>query len=160
MENIRACISDIEKATSDNEADRSGYFDDALNGQPGAISKALQYRDICQWMTIELRKRPIANCPNADQVKSFDRLLVKWLAAALSPDNCEVRAITFDTASGNTLEQVARGEAVHSVRSLSELKRRLHNGRRCYALFHRQLNSEPLAFIHVALTSEMATSVR
>jgi malonyl-CoA decarboxylase len=45
------------------------------------------------------------------------------------------------------------------VRSLAELKRRLHDGRRCFALFHFCLPEDPLVFVHVGLTSQLAHSL-
>lgn len=50
-------------------------------------------------------------------------------------------------------------EAVHPVRSLSELKHRLGRGRRCFAFFHPCLPEEPLVFVHVALLPEVAGSM-
>ena len=50
-------------------------------------------------------------------------------------------------------------EAVHPVRSLSELKHRLGQGRRCFAFFHPCLPEEPLVFVHVALLPEVARSM-
>ncbi len=52
-----------------------------------------------------------------------------------------------------------RYEAVHPVRSLSELKVRLGKGRRCFAFFHPCLPEEPLVFVHVALLPEVAGSM-
>lgn len=50
-------------------------------------------------------------------------------------------------------------EAVHPVRSLSELKHRLGRGRRCFAFFHPCLPGEPLVFVHVALLPEVTGSM-
>eukprot|EP01035_Chromulina_nebulosa_P020102 gene20102-26099_t len=57
------------------------------------------------------------------------------------------------------LEKVAQGDSVRKIRSIRELKRRLSQGRRCYAYFHPSLINEPLAFIHIALTPILATSL-
>lgn len=50
-------------------------------------------------------------------------------------------------------------EAVHPLRSLSDLKARLGKGRRCFAFFHPCLPEEPLVFVHVALLPEVAGSM-
>lgn len=50
-------------------------------------------------------------------------------------------------------------EAVHPVASLSELKARLGEGRRCFGFFHPCLPDEPLVFVHVALLPEVAGSM-
>lgn len=93
-------------------------------------------------------------------LKDLDQSLKTWLTSVFCVDAVELRRITFDSSSGDILEKVARGEAVHSVRSLSELKRRLHNGRRCFGLFHSALPAEPLSFIHIALCPQLATSLQ
>lgn len=49
-----------------------------------------------------------------------------FLNSVFAVDNLRLRQVTFEHSSGNILEKVARGEAVHRVRGLSELKRRLH----------------------------------
>jgi malonyl-CoA decarboxylase len=93
------------------------------------------------------------------KLKSLDNAVQQWLSISLSLDTLELRRITFDSSSGLLLEKVAKGESVHRVRSLTELKRRLHDGKRCFALFHPSLQEEPLVFIHVGLTSELSRSL-
>jgi malonyl-CoA decarboxylase len=92
-------------------------------------------------------------------VKLLDKAIQEWLTQALSLDCIKHERITFDYSSGLTLEKVARGESVHRVRSLSELKRRLHDGKRCYGFFHPSMPIDPLVFVHVALTSELCPSL-
>eukprot|EP01038_Epipyxis_sp_PR26KG_P006908 gene6908-9460_t len=89
----------------------------------------------------------------------FDDSLRRWLGIVFSYDCLALRRITFDHSSGNILEKVAKGESVHRVRSLSELKRRLHDGRRCFALFHHCMPEDPVVFVHIALTNGLAHSI-
>ncbi len=49
------------------------------------------------------------------------------------------------------LERLVGYEAVHEIRSWSDLKNRLDSDRRCYALFHPRMPNEPLIFVEVAL---------
>ena len=58
------------------------------------------------------------------------------------------------------LERLVAYEAVHSIRSWSDLKDRLDSDRRCYALFHPRMPVEPLIFVEVALTQGLASSVQ
>ena len=58
------------------------------------------------------------------------------------------------------LERLVAYEAVHSIRSWSDLKDRLDSDRRCYALFHPRMPGEPLIFVEVALTQGLASSVQ
>jgi len=58
------------------------------------------------------------------------------------------------------LERLVGYEAVHEIRSWSDLKNRLDSDRRCYALFHHRMPNEPLIFVEVALTRGLAGSVQ
>jgi hypothetical protein len=93
-------------------------------------------------------------------LREIDATLREWLRVAFNPDCLQIKRVTYDGSSGLILENIARGESVHAVRTLSELKKRLDfNGRHCYAVFHHALPNRPLAFIHVAFTPELATSM-
>ena len=58
------------------------------------------------------------------------------------------------------LERLVGYEAVHEIRSWSDLKNRLDSDRRCYALFHNRMPAEPLIFVEVALVRGLAGSVQ
>ena len=58
------------------------------------------------------------------------------------------------------LERLVGYEAVHEIRSWSDLKNRLDSDRRCYALFHPRMPNEPLIFVEVALVKSLAGSVQ
>ena len=51
-------------------------------------------------------------------------------------------------------------EAVHAIRSWTDLKNRLDSDRRCYAFFHPRMPGEPLIFVEVALVTGLAGSVQ
>ena len=126
----------------------------ALNDMKNGIKVAM---DLRRDTLRALKKKELAD----ESIAKLDAHLRIWLGAVFCADSIELRRVTFDTASGQTLEKVATGDAVlQKVRSIRELKRRLDNGRRCYGLFHSSLPSDPLAFVHVALTSELAASLK
>ncbi len=58
------------------------------------------------------------------------------------------------------LERLVGYEAVHEIRSWSDLKNRLDSDRRCYALFHPRMPNEPLIFVEVALVRGLSGSVQ
>ena len=58
------------------------------------------------------------------------------------------------------LERLVGYEAVHQIRSWTDLKNRLDSDRRCYALFHHRMPNEPLIFVEVALTRGLSDSVQ
>ncbi len=57
------------------------------------------------------------------------------------------------------LEKLMAYEAVHEIRSWSDLKNRLDSDRRCFAFFHPRMPDEPLIFVEVALVDGMADSI-
>ena len=122
-----------------------------LNKSVGGITTAMQLRT-------DIQKLSDTSISNASLSK-LDECIQDWLSVVFCVDSLSLEHITFDS-SGTTLERIARSDTVHAVRSISSLKKRLHNGRRCYALVHHALPNYPLAFIHVALTSQLANSMR
>lgn len=63
------------------------------------------------------------------------------------------------SSSGNLLQYISEGEAVHPVRSWSDLKKRLGPYRRCFILAHPAVPKRPLAILHVALTNEISNNI-
>jgi malonyl-CoA decarboxylase len=59
----------------------------------------------------------------------------------------------------NVLEKLIAYEAVHEIKGWDDLRRRLQADRRCFAFFHPALPEEPLIFIEVALTRELAARI-
>ena len=51
-------------------------------------------------------------------------------------------------------------EAVHEIHSWTDMKNRLDGDRRVYAFFHPRLRDEPLVFVEVALTADIAGNVQ
>ena len=71
----------------------------------------------------------------------------------------ELRRIDWNSPAA-LLERLVGYEAVHEIRSWSDLKNRLDSDRRCYALFHHRMANEPLIFVEVALVHGLASSVQ
>ena len=71
----------------------------------------------------------------------------------------ELRRITWESPAA-LLEKLSVYEAVHQVRSWTDLKNRLDSDRRCFAFFHPRMPSEPLIFVEVATVSGMAADVQ
>lgn len=120
-------------------------------------------------MVMGLREETIASLTSARKEKradvrellTLDATLRNWLGAAFSSASIEFKRVTWSESTGETLEKVATEDVVlQKVRSIRELKRRLDDGRRCFGLFHASTRSDPLAFIHVALTRDLAPSLR
>ena len=82
-------------------------------------------------------------------------LLASWFDIGF----LELRRIDWNSPAV-LLERLVGYEAVHEIRSWSDLKNRLDSDRRCYALFHHRMPQEPLIFVEVALVRGLADSVQ
>ncbi|GMI34429.1 hypothetical protein TeGR_g1891, partial [Tetraparma gracilis] len=65
----------------------------------------------------------------------------------------------YETSPASVVEAIARHEQVHPVRTLSDMRSRLGNGRRCLGFFHPSLPEKPLVFVHVALMPDLTGSM-
>ena len=70
----------------------------------------------------------------------------------------ELRRISWDSPA-SMLEKLIKYEAVHDIKSWTDLKNRLDSDRRCYGFFHPRLPDEPLIFVEVALLNDIAGSI-
>lgn len=70
----------------------------------------------------------------------------------------ELKRLSWDSPA-SLLEKLIQYEAVHDIRSWSDLKNRLDSDRRCYGFFHPRLPAEPLIFVEVALLTEISSSI-
>ena len=82
-------------------------------------------------------------------------LLASWFDLGF----LELRRIDWSSPA-SLLEKLVAYEAVHAIRSWSDLKNRLDSDRRCYAFFHPRMPEEPLIFVEVALVQGLAGSVQ
>jgi malonyl-CoA decarboxylase len=92
-------------------------------------------------------------------LRSLDRELESRLGAWFDVGFLELQRITWSSPAA-LLEKLIEYEAVHEIRSWSDLKNRLDSDRRCYAFFHPRMPMEPLIFVEVALTDHLADNVQ
>jgi malonyl-CoA decarboxylase len=67
----------------------------------------------------------------------------------------DLRRISWDSPA-SLIEKLIKYEAVHDIKSWSDVKNRLDSDRRCYGFFHPRLPDEPLIFVEVAFTHDIA----
>ena len=70
----------------------------------------------------------------------------------------DLRRISWDSPA-SLIEKLIEYEAVHDIKSWSDVKNRLDSDRRCYGFFHPRLPGVPLIFVEVALVDEMAADI-
>ncbi|MDB5847534.1 MAG: malonyl-CoA decarboxylase [Rhodoferax sp.] len=70
----------------------------------------------------------------------------------------DLRRISWDSPA-SLIEKLIRYEAVHDIKSWTDMKNRLDSDRRCYGFFHPRLPDDPLIFVEVALVDKVSQSI-
>lgn len=140
----------MERGLRDALRPKYAGFLEAMNAQPGGLKLLAVIRaDLLALLGKE----------NAPVLRALDGYLKEKLVTWLSPAALALHQITWDDPA-SLLEKIVAYEAVHPIRNLIDLKRRLGIGRRCFGYFHPAIPGEPLIFIEVALLKDMATSIQ
>ena len=71
----------------------------------------------------------------------------------------DLQEITWNSPAA-LLEKLIEYEAVHEIRSWSDLHKRLASNRLCFAFFHNKMPSEPLIFVEVALVNKLSSNIQ
>jgi malonyl-CoA decarboxylase len=94
-----------------------------------------------------------------DDLAAIDQDFVHLFSSWFNRGFLVLRRIDWST-SAAILEKIIRYEAVHEIHDWEDLRRRIDPpDRRCYAFFHPALVDEPLIFVEVALTREIAGAI-
>lgn len=108
---------------------------------------------------IGMRRRLLSGLDANPLWAAIEADLVHLLRSWFSGDDLEFRRID-GRASRAVLDNLIKCEAVHEIRDVRELNRRLQADRRCFAFFHPALPDEPLVFTELALTSGLSANVQ
>ncbi|MCG8444785.1 MAG: malonyl-CoA decarboxylase [Hyphomicrobiales bacterium] len=120
-----------------------------LNMAPGGTAELVRMRTD---LLVRLRDHPELRRVDID----FEHLFSSWFNRGF----LVLRPIDWATPA-YILEKIIEYEAVHEIGDWNELRRRLEpKDRRCFAFFHPAMPDEPLIFVEVALTRDLASSVQ
>ncbi len=108
---------------------------------------------------VDLRADLLRYLDEDPELAPLDRELESRLADWFDVGFLELQRITWNSPAA-LLEKLIEYEAVHEIRSWTDLKNRLDSDRRLYAFFHPRMPMEPLIFVEVALTDHLANSVQ
>jgi malonyl-CoA decarboxylase len=108
---------------------------------------------------VDMRAELMKLARHDESLASLDQDLRTLLAGWFDEGFLEVKRITWDSPAA-LLEKLMVYEAVHEIRSWSDLKNRLEADRRCFAYFHPRMPEEPLIFVEVALVQGMADNIQ
>ncbi len=120
-----------------------------LNRVPGATGKLVNMR---KDLLAILKERPDLEPLDVD----FKHLFSSWFNRGF----LVLRPINWESPA-DILEKIIAYEAVHTIDSWDDLRRRLKpTDRRCFGFFHPAMADEPLIFVEVALTKGIPNSVQ
>lgn len=94
-----------------------------------------------------------------EEFAALDQDMLRLFSAWFDIGFLELKRIGWSSPA-SLLEKLIRYEAVHEIKSWSDLRNRLDSDRRCYAFFHGRMPEEPLIFVEVALVREVAGSIQ
>ncbi|NJN40472.1 MAG: malonyl-CoA decarboxylase [Gammaproteobacteria bacterium] len=101
-------------------------------------------------------QRYMSEAPELDVI---DEELYSLLGSWFDVGNLELARISW-ASPASLLEKLISYEAVHEIRGWGDLRNRLDSDRRCYAFFHPRMPGEPLIFVEIALTQDVAGNVQ
>ena len=129
--------------------------------EPPRVRLLTQFTTIPDGMkfVVDLRATLLARVKGDPYLAALDSDLRAMLANWFDVGFLELVRIDWSSPA-SLLERLVGYEAVHEIRSWSDLKNRLDSDRRCYALFHPRMPAEPLIFVEVALVKGIAGSVQ
>ncbi|MEQ6332687.1 malonyl-CoA decarboxylase domain-containing protein [Sphingobium sp. MK2] len=108
---------------------------------------------------VRLRAELLSLLPQHPELRQVDDDLVHLFHSWFNRGFLIMQRIDWNS-SAHLLDKIVAYEAVHSIGSLEDLRRRLAPGdRRCYAFFHPALLDEPLIFVEVALSDKIESSI-
>jgi malonyl-CoA decarboxylase len=104
---------------------------------------------------IQMRADLLPHRSSSPELASLEQELRSILEGWFDVGLLRLERLTWST-SASFLEKLIEYEAVHAIESWADLKHRLGPGRRCYAFVHPAMPDDPLIFVEVALTKDIA----
>ncbi len=108
---------------------------------------------------VDLRDDVLRYVRELPDIAVIDEELHSLFGSWFDVGNLELSRITWSSPAA-LLEKLIAYEAVHEIRGWGDLRKRLDSDRRCYAFFHPRMPGEPLIFVEIALTRDMAANVQ
>ena len=107
---------------------------------------------------VDLRADVLRYLKEEPQLEVVEEELASLFSSWFDIGNLELRRISWSSPAA-LLERLIAYEAVHEIRSWTDLRNRLDSDRRCYAFFHPRMPDEPLIFVEIALGKDMADNI-
>lgn len=110
-------------------------------------------------LLIDMRDDLLRFLKEAPELGVIESELYAMLSAWFDVDFLQLQRISWNSPAA-LLEKLIKYEAVHQIRSWTDLRNRLDTDRRCYGLFHPRMPDEPLIFVEVALTDKLSDNIQ
>ena len=107
---------------------------------------------------VDLRAELLPQLKSEKRLLALDAELESLFSTWFDVAFLELRRISWDSPA-SLVEKLIQYEAVHDIKSWADVKNRLDSDRRCYGFFHARLPDEPLIFVAVACTREIASNI-
>lgn len=109
---------------------------------------------------VRMREHLLDAIVHRDDLAAIDEDFVHLFTSWFNRGFLVLRRIDWSTPA-NILEKIIQYEAVHAISDWDDLRARIDlPDRRCYAFFHPAMVDEPLIFVEVALTTEIAGAIQ
>ena len=107
---------------------------------------------------VDLRADMLAHLKADKRLQALDVEMEYMFSTWFDVGFLDLRRISWDSPA-SLIEKLIKYEAVHDIKSWSDVKNRLDSDRRCYGFFHPRLPDDPLIFVEVALMDSMADCI-
>jgi len=110
-------------------------------------------------LLIDMRASLLARIKEDQRLYKLSYDIKELLGAWFDIGMLDLQEITWNSPAA-LLEKLIRYEAVHEIRSWTDMHGRLDSNRLCFAFFHNKMPSEPLIFVEVALVNKLSTNIQ
>ena len=107
---------------------------------------------------VELRADMLLHLKTDKRLQALDVEMEYMFSTWFDVGFLDLRRISWDSPA-SLIEKLIKYEAVHDIKSWSDVKNRLDSDRRCYGFFHPRLPDDPLIFVEVALIGDISQSI-
>ena len=107
---------------------------------------------------VDLRADILGHLKSDKRLQALDVEMEYMFSTWFDVGFLDLRRISWDSPA-SLIEKLIKYEAVHDIKSWSDVKNRLDSDRRCYGFFHPRLPDEPLIFVEVALIDSIAACI-
>lgn len=159
QQRIDAAVTDYGNADDKNRLSAIAALDAAL--EPPHIQLLTQFNALPQGVKflVDMRDDLLRHRKKSKELMALDATMEKLLGSWFDIGFLEMQRITWESPA-SLLEKLVEYEAVHEIRSWTDLRNRLDSDRRLFAFFHPRMPTEPLIFVEVALVNGIAGSIQ